>query len=128
MWNADGGTTSGQAYKNIPFYLTNKGYGVFVNNTGNVHFEAGTEKTSRVQFSAAGESLEYFGMYGSSPKQILERCAALTGKPPLLEPSTFGLWLSTSLTTPYDEAAVMRSINGVEERSIPLSVFHFDCF
>jgi alpha-D-xyloside xylohydrolase len=31
MWNQDGGTSSEQAYKNIPFYLTNRGYGVFVN-------------------------------------------------------------------------------------------------
>ncbi|MDR1074680.1 MAG: hypothetical protein LBL45_13620 [Treponema sp.] len=112
----------------IPFSLTNKGYDVFVNNTGNVHFEAETEKTSRVQFSAAGESLEYLGMYGPSPKQILERCAALTDRTPLLESSTFGLWLSTSFTTPYDEATVMRFIDGVEERSVPLSVFHFDYF
>ncbi|MDQ0887929.1 alpha-glucosidase (family GH31 glycosyl hydrolase) [Paenibacillus sp. V4I9] len=31
MWNRDGGTSTEQSYKNIPFYLTNKGYGVFVN-------------------------------------------------------------------------------------------------
>ncbi len=28
IWNADGGTASEQAYKNVPFYLTNRGYGV----------------------------------------------------------------------------------------------------
>src|SRR5690606_20917915 len=32
IWNEDGGTSSEQAYKNIPFYLSNKGYGVFVNH------------------------------------------------------------------------------------------------
>ncbi len=32
LWNEDGGTSSEQAYKNIPFYLTNHGYGVFVNH------------------------------------------------------------------------------------------------
>ncbi len=34
IWNADGGTSSEQAYKNVPFYLTNRGYGVFVNHPG----------------------------------------------------------------------------------------------
>lgn len=29
-WNQDGGTGSEQAYKNIPFYLSSNGYGVFV--------------------------------------------------------------------------------------------------
>ena len=32
IWNEDGGTSSEQSYKNIPFYLSNKGYGVFVNH------------------------------------------------------------------------------------------------
>lgn len=36
IWNEDGGTASELAYKNIPFYMTNKGYGVFVNDTGRV--------------------------------------------------------------------------------------------
>ena len=39
IWNADGGTSSEQAYKNVPFFLTNAGYGVFVNHPGHVSFE-----------------------------------------------------------------------------------------
>ncbi|MDR3284550.1 MAG: alpha-xylosidase [Treponema sp.] len=128
IWNADGGTASEQAYKNVPFYLTNKGYGVFVNHTGPVSFEVGSEKTSRVQFSAPGESLEYFVIYGPSPKQILERYTALTGRAPLLPEWSYGLWLSTSFTTSYDEKTVMSFINGMLDRGIPLKVFHFDCF
>jgi alpha-D-xyloside xylohydrolase len=42
IWNADGGTSSEQAYKNVPFYLTNRGYGVFVNHPGAVSFEVGS--------------------------------------------------------------------------------------
>jgi alpha-D-xyloside xylohydrolase len=128
IWNADGGTASEQAYKNIPFYLTNKGYGVFVNHTGKVSFEAGSEKTSRVQFCVPGEVLEYFIIYGPEPKQILERYTALTGRPARIPDWTFGLWLSTSFTTSYDEKTVMGFINGMADRGIPLAVFHFDCF
>ena len=54
MWNQDGGTNSEQAYKNVPFYLTNGGYGVFVNEPGPVSFEICTEKVSRIQFSIPG--------------------------------------------------------------------------
>ena len=50
IWNADGGTSSEQAYKNVPFYLTNRGYGVFVNDPGHVSFEVGSEAVERVQF------------------------------------------------------------------------------
>ncbi len=59
IWNRDGGTSSEQAYKNIPFYMTNRGYGVFVNHPELVSFEVASEKVSRVQFSVAGQSLEY---------------------------------------------------------------------
>jgi len=128
IWNADGGTASEQAYKNVPFYLTNRGYGVFVNDPGKVSFEIGSEKTSRVQFCVSGEILEYFIIYGPDPKAILERYTALTGRPAMPPEWSFGLWLSTSFTTSYDEETVMNFINGMEERKIPLSVFHFDCF
>ncbi|RYG35174.1 alpha-xylosidase [bacterium] len=128
MWNEDGGTCSDQAYKNVPFYLTNRGYGVFVNHTGRVSFEVASERTSRVQFSVPGESLEYLVIYGPTPKEILEKYTALTGRPALPPAWSFGLWLSTSFTTDYDEATVNEFISGMEDRGIPLSVFHYDCF
>ena len=67
MWNKDGGTGSEQAYKNVPFYLTNRGYGVFVNHPENVSFEVASEKVSRVQFSVPGEDLDYFVIYDLTP-------------------------------------------------------------
>lgn len=128
IWNADGGTNSEQAYKNVPFYLTNRGYGVFVNSPDKVSFEVGTEKTTRVQFSVPGNSLEYFVIYGPTPKEVLEKYTALTGRPALPPQWSFGLWLSTSFTTNYDEATVNSFIDGMAERDIPLGVFHYDCF
>src|SRR3712207_3798763 len=44
-WNRDGGTGSEQAYKNVPFYLTNRGYGVFVNHPELVSFEVADRKS-----------------------------------------------------------------------------------
>lgn len=128
IWNRDGGTASEQAYKNVPFYLTNRGYGVFVNNPGPVAFEVASEKVERVQFSVPGETLEYFVIYGPEPKAVLEKYTALTGRPALPPAWSFGLWLSTSFTTQYDEATVTGFIQGMAERSLPLHVFHFDCF
>ncbi|HEY5954704.1 MAG TPA: alpha-xylosidase [Terrimicrobiaceae bacterium] len=126
--NKDGGTTSEQAYKNVPFYLSNRGYGVLVHETGPVSFELASEKVARVQFSLAAESLEYFLIYGPSPKEVLGKLTALTGRPALPPPWSFGLWLSTSFTTNYDEATVNSFIDGMKHRDLPLHVFHFDCF
>jgi alpha-D-xyloside xylohydrolase len=128
IWNADGGTGSEQAYKNIPFCVTNAGYGVFVNDPGRVSFEVASEAVSRLQFSVPGQSLEYLVIYGPEPKSILRNYTALTGRPPALPAWSFGLWLSTSFTTSYDEAKVTGFIEGMAERGLPLSVFHFDTF
>lgn len=128
MWNADGGTASELAYKNIPFYMTNHGYGVFVEDSSEVSFEVASEKVERVQFSVPGETLVYDVIYGGTPKATLDLYTALTGRPALLPAWSFGLWLSTSFTTDYDEKTVTSFIDGMAERDIPLSVFHFDCY
>jgi len=128
IWNEDGGTSSEQSYKNIPFYLTNRGYGVFVNHPEKVSFEVASEKVERVQFSVPGEELEYFVIYGPKPKEVLKRYTALTGRPALPPAWSFGLWLSTSFTTNYDEETVTGFIRDMAACDIPLHVFHFDCF
>ncbi|EOC0863320.1 alpha-xylosidase [Cronobacter muytjensii] len=127
-WNRDGGTSTEQAYKNIPFYLTNRGYGVLVNHPECVSFEVASEKVSKVQFSVAGEYLEYFVIDGPTPKAVLDRYTRLTGRPALPPAWSFGLWLTTSFTTNYDEETVNCFIDGMAARELPLHVFHFDCF
>ena len=128
IWNEDGGTSTEQSYKNIPFYISNKGYGVFVNHPEKVSFEVATEMVTRVEFSVPGENLDYFLINGPTMKEVLMRYTDITGKPSLPAPWTFGLWLSTSFTTNYDEKTVNTFVDGMLERGIPLKVFHFDCF
>ncbi|WP_221030184.1 alpha-xylosidase [Actomonas aquatica] len=127
-WNKDGGTGSEQAYKCVPFYMTNRGYGVLVKDTGPVSFEVASERVSRVQFSVPGERLEYYVIAGPTPKEVLHKLTALTGRPALPPAWSFGLWLTTSFTTDYDEKTVNSFIEGMKERNLPLHVFHFDCF
>lgn len=128
IWNEDGGTASEQTYKNIPFYLTNRGYGVLVDSMGGVDFEIASEKVEQVQFSVEGERIGYYLIAGGSPKGTVERLTALSGRPALPPAWSFGLWLTTSFTTNYDEETTGSFIQGMEDREIPLHVFHFDCY
>lgn len=66
IWNEDGGTSSEQAYKNIPFYVSNRGYGVLVANPGKVSFEVASEVVTAVQFSVPGEELDYYIVGGAT--------------------------------------------------------------
>lgn len=128
LWQEDGGTCSEISYKNIPFYLTNRGYGVFVNSSGPVSYELCSEVVTRAQFSVPGEKLDFMVIGGGDPKTVLQNYTALTGRPALPPAWTFGLWLSTSFTTNYDEETVKEFVDGMQSRDIPLHVFHFDCY
>jgi alpha-D-xyloside xylohydrolase len=127
IWNEDGGTGTEQAYKNIPFYMSNRGYGVFINSPQKVSLEIGSEKVSRVQFSVPGEVMEYYIIAGDDMKEVLTKYTGLTGRPSLPPAWSYGLWLSTSFLTDYDEETVNEFVDGMAERDIPLEVFHFDC-
>ena len=128
IWNSDGGTCSDQSYKNVPFYISSKSYGVFVNSSDKVSFEVNSDTVSKVTFTQPGEELEYFIIGGENLEDVLKHYTDLTGKPSLPPAYTFGLWLSTSFTTSYDEKTVTSFIDGMKDRKIPLQVFHFDCF
>ena len=128
MWNEDGGTASEITYKNIPFYITNKGYGVLLENEGDAAYEIASEKVERIQFSVEGERLDYCVINGSTPKGTISKYTELTGRPALPPAWSFGLWLTTSFTTNYDESTTSGFIDGMADRDIPLHVFHFDCY
>ena len=128
LWQADGGTSSEQAYKNVPFHLSDRGYGVFVDSPDHVSYEIASEAVSYTQFSVPGHRLRYYVIDGPTPADVLERYTGLTGRPARVPDWAWGLWLSTSFTTDYDERTVLAFVDGMAERGIPLSVFHFDCF
>ncbi|MBQ4312191.1 MAG: alpha-xylosidase [Oscillospiraceae bacterium] len=127
-WNSDGGTCSDQSYKCIPFCVSSRGYGVFVNSPGMVSYEVASDTVSKLSFTVQGEHLEYFIVGGENIREVLSNYTLLTGRPSLPPAYTFGLWLTTSFTTKYDEETVTSFIDGMAERDIPLQVFHFDCF
>jgi alpha-D-xyloside xylohydrolase len=127
-WNSDGGTCSDQSYKCIPFYISSRGYGIFVNSSDKVSFEVASDTINKVSFTIPGESLEYFVIGGENLQEVLSNYTTLTGKPALPPASSFGLWLSTSFTTNYDEQTVNEFVDGMAKRDIPLQMFHFDCF
>ena len=70
--------------------MTNKGYGVFVDNAGDVSFEVASEKVERVQFSAKSERLDYYIINGPSPKDVVRKYTTLTGRPALPLPGPSG--------------------------------------
>ncbi|KAF2755588.1 hypothetical protein EJ05DRAFT_467758 [Pseudovirgaria hyperparasitica] len=128
VWNEDGGTSSEQAYKNVSFWLSNRGYGVFIDTPDKIELEIGSERSCRLQTSVEGHRLKWYIIYGPTPKEVLTKYSILTGKAGKVPAWSFGLWLSTSFTTNYDEATVSHFLEEMQSRQIPVEVFHYDCF
>ncbi|KAF5559059.1 alpha-xylosidase [Fusarium mexicanum] len=128
LWNEDAGTCTPHTYKNIPFFWTNRGYGVFFDHSDVLSLEIQTERLAKIQTSIQGEEIRWFVIHGPTPKDILKRYAFLTGHPALPPAWSFGLYLSTSFITDYSEETVTQQLDEMSNHGVPLSVFHFDCF
>ncbi|MBU0703852.1 MAG: DUF4968 domain-containing protein [Chloroflexi bacterium] len=95
LWAIDGmGNTSGRTYKNIPFFMSTAGYGVFVNHVLPMTFFVGSRSYVHNLLVAEGDSLDYYFFYGPSLKKIASAYTDLTGKSPVPPKWSFGLWVS----------------------------------
>lgn len=128
MWNQDSlGCRDEQAYKNIPFYLSSEGYGLFVNNPGAVEFAVGTESNASLSIHCQDTSLEYYIITGNSAKEIVRSYTNLTGPAALPPAWSFGLWYSVGFKG-TDEEMVLKDAEQFRKMHIPCDVFHFDCY
>jgi alpha-glucosidase len=89
LWNTDayrwqGGTNP--LYDSVPFFLTDTAgvsYGLFLDNTWRSEFDFGKALRSQFSFGAEGGPLDYYFLYGPSPKKVVRDYAWLTGTTPL---------------------------------------------
>ena len=112
-----------RTYFPIPFFLSSKGYGLWVETTRPVTFDLAASDSQRWSFTAdlseEGQlTVRFFG--GTTLKQNLAAFSAATG-PAVLPPDwTFGLWVSSN---DWDsQSKVMEELRLAKEHDIPASV------
>lgn len=124
-WTCDAlGVSSHRSYKNIPFFLSSRGYGLFVNSTYKITYELGTRSLVSYSILVDDAELDYFLIYGPSFKHILRRYCDLTGYAPVPPKWSFGLWMSRAS---YQSRAELEEVcEKLRERDIPCDVVHLD--
>ena len=128
IWNSNArGARSGLSYRNVPFYLSSAGYGLYADNTERVTFDFGASSTRSLVVDAESDELDLYLMVGSTPAEILREYAELTGKPRVPPKWALGLWISTCFDR-LDRAKVEEEAAKIRELAIPCDVYHFDCF
>ena len=131
FWNIDppaGHTASfNNLYTSIPFVLSlrdGRAYGLLFDSTGRVEIDLARADPSRVEYEAAGGDLVYYVFCGPSPRDVLDRYTALTGRTPM--PPLWALGNQQSRWS-YMSADELRAIAaGFREREIPCDVLYLD--
>ena len=110
-------------YKPIPFFMSSKGYGIFMHTSTPVTCDFGNTYGASNALLMGDESMDIFVMLGE-PKDILNEYTNLTGKPSMPPLWSFGLWMSR--ITYFSEADGRNVAAKLRANNIPTDVLHFD--
>jgi alpha-D-xyloside xylohydrolase len=124
-WTTDACSTATQrTYKPVPFGLSSRGYGLFVNSSAQIDFDLGATSSLSAVFTLQAAELDYFVIYGPRLTDVLRRYWRLTGTPPLPPRWSFGFWTSRF---GYESRQEVESVaRDYRERGIPCDVIHLD--
>ncbi len=129
-WNTDyfgWQESSDPIYKSVPFFLSwNEGrvLGVLFDNTWRASFDFGKEFADSYSFGAPNGPLDYYLIYGPTPKQVVEGYAWLTGPTPL--PPLWSLGYQQSRYSYYPEARVRAIADRLRSDKIPADAIYLD--
>lgn len=124
MWVKDAhGVQTSQMYKPVPFFLSNRGYGMFVHSSAPMTFDLGCSYDQANMLYSGDETLDLFFFFGT-PKHILSEYTSLTGRSPVPPLWSFGLWMSRITYKSEDE--VREVARKHRELRIPCDVIHLD--
>ena len=120
----DGMGVQGQLqYKSIPFFLSSRGYGMFVHTSTPVTFDVGAEYDAHNTIYTGDELLDIFIFLGE-PKDVVSEYTAVTGRSPVPPLWSFGLWMSR--ITYKSEAEVRDVAAKLRQYKVPADVLHLD--
>ncbi len=123
--NQDGqGVNNRRCYKNIPFYISSRMYGVFYHTCAHCKLSLADHSTRSVQFLNEYPQIDAFIIGGDNPERILYNYRCITGFPPMLPLWSFGIWMSRMTYFSADE--VNSICNRLRAEHYPCDVIHLD--
>jgi alpha-D-xyloside xylohydrolase len=124
LWACDTqSTASKQMYKPVPFFMSSRGYGMFVHTTSPVTMDFGYTHDGSKTLFVGDDQLDIFFFIGS-PKEIHTEYTNITGKSSMPPLWSFGLWMSRFSYRSQKE--VMLVADKLRKNSVPCDVIHID--
>ncbi|MFI3320218.1 MAG: alpha-xylosidase [Rikenellaceae bacterium] len=123
--NQDGqGVNNRRTYKNIPFILSSRMYGVFLHTSSYGKISVADHSARSLQFLIEEPAIDIFLIGGENPEQILKGYRRLSGFPTMLPKWSFGTWMSRM--TYFSEDEVKTICNRLRKEDYPCDVIHLD--
>ena len=110
-------------YKPVPFYFSNRGYGIFMHTSAPATADFGASYIGAQRLFMGDETMDFFVFFGE-PKQILNEYTNVTGKSPMLPLWTFGTWMSR--ISYFSQKEGLEIAHQLRANKIPADVIHFD--
>jgi alpha-D-xyloside xylohydrolase len=124
LWTDDANGTQNEAmYKPVPFFLSSRGYGLFMHTSSPVSCDFGKYYSGIYSLMIGDDQADIFIFLGE-PKDVLNEYTNITGKAPMPPLWSFGFWMSR--ITYFSEAEGREVVNKLRENKIPSDVLHFD--
>jgi alpha-D-xyloside xylohydrolase len=128
MWQYDAyGAHREQAYKNVPFFISTRNYGIFVDSLTQIHFDMAASNHALSTIIVPDTALDYYVIVGPDPKSIITRYASLVSFPNLPPKWSLGLWMSSGFQNDGADKVLERA-HQLREHDIPCDVLHLDCY
>ncbi len=110
-------------YKPVPFYFSNRGYGIFMHTSAPATCDFGASYIGAQRLFMGDEAVDLFVFFGE-PEEILDAYTNVTGKSPMLPLWTFGTWMSR--ITYFSQEEGLEIARQLRAYRIPSDVIHFD--
>lgn len=118
------GVSSRRAYKNVPFYVSSAGYGLFIHTSSRARLSFADISSRAVQGSVESPWLDLFFIAGGSLPSILTAYRRLTGIPPLPPLWSYGAWMARM--SYFSAAEVLEVADRLRAEDFPCDVIHLD--
>ncbi|MHA1697272.1 MAG: glycoside hydrolase family 31 protein [Promethearchaeota archaeon] len=111
-------------YKPIPFFVSTRNYGWFVNRSEPMRFSVGKDYYHTLSLQLISDYLDVYCIIGNSMKDVIKHYTSLTGCSPMPPKWSFGFWISRISYHSRDE--VISIAKEFRRCNIPCDVIHID--
>lgn len=125
-WSVDtwGTNSTDLNYINVPFFMSSRGYAVYINTVSRIDYEIGSYSAFSSTFCVEDSQMDFMVFPGKNYRDLLIQYYMITGIPAVPPKWSFGIWMSRCMYSSKIEVEEM--LNGMKERDIPVSVVHLD--